>query len=502
MNVKVLKLTAKRDKVKFSLLLPELNREVEVKLSQFRSLLEHFARGVRIAYLKTLAKAVESSGEEGEVDLKVVNSGEMAKNFPMKYGIFELEGFTLQLGKDAIASSIRYTIEKDIRDNLKKEMKAISIKSVPIIARVHVTKNHPYEKAFEEVFRIFEVSEPDEKDRVKVRIGVKLFKQVEVEGRKVTPLLLVETVMKLRKRDKDYPSINSYYQILRRIDKGRREEEKEREEGKEEKRKDVYRVAYAGLSYKEGSGLSLLISYKVPVVATEKGRENILGIDLGQACPVYWCVITPELEEKKLTNGKHPRGRLEYPVNLKGAIRKLWRARRNLLSSLRRINEQIKVLAENRKDMKEYLLKQKRRKVRNLEGMRRKEKKLMKKMDEFLANEVIRVALREGCGRIRMEKLEDIDKTELYFPKWNYGQLQSLIEQRASLYGIEVEKVNPYKTSQRCPSCGYIGQKKEEVRPRRDLFRCPKCGKEFSADFVGAFNVGIGGWEAFKPKRR
>ena len=132
--------------------------------------------------------------------------------------------------------------------------------------------------------------------------------------------------------------------------------------------------------------------------------------------------------------------------------------------------------------------------------MRRKEKNLMRKMDEFLANEVIRVALRERCRKIRMERLDGVDKTELYFPKWNYGQLQKLIEQRATLYGIEIEKVNPHKTSQRCPSCGYIGQKKEEVRPKRDLFRCPECGEEFFADFVGAFNVGIGGWEAFKPK--
>ncbi len=477
---KVLKLTAKRDKVRFKLLLPETGREEEIKFYELRSALERFVKGVRVAYLKTLPESLTGLEEKGRPDIRAVSSNEMSKNFPPECAKVKLGGLELELGKDNIASSIRYTIEKDIRENLKRELKTIAIKSVPIIARVHTTRSHPYEKAFGDVFRIFEISEPDEKNRVNVRIGVKFFKQVEVEGRKVTPVLVVETVMRLKGRD--YATANSYYQVLKRI------------ENKE------YKVAYAGLSYREGSGLSLLVSYSLPDTLEDGKRENVLGIDLGQACPVYWSLITPELERKKLTNGKHPRGQLEYPVNLEGAIRKLWSAKRNLLSSLRRIEEQIKLLSDDNKDFKERLLKHKRDIDRNLKGMRRKEKNLMKKMDEFLANEVIRVALRERCRKIRMERLDGVDKTELYFPKWNYGQLQNLIEQRASLYGIEVERVNPRKTSQRCPSCGYVGQRREEVRPTRDLFRCPECGEEFFADFVGAFNVGIGGWEVFKPE--
>ncbi|GAB6064937.1 hypothetical protein JCM9492_00290 [Aquifex pyrophilus] len=86
----------------------------------------------------------------------------------------------------------------------------------------------------------------------------------------------------------------------------------------------------------------------------------------------------------------------------------------------------------------------------------------------------------------------------MYFPKWNYSQLQQLIENKASEHGIEVEKVNPKKTSQRCPKCGYIGKNREEVRPKRDTFICPECKSEFYADFVGAFNVAIGGYDAFK----
>ncbi|EDP74665.1 RNA-guided endonuclease TnpB family protein [Hydrogenivirga sp. 128-5-R1-1] len=477
---KVLKLTAKREKVKFKLLLLETGREEEVKFYELREALERFVRGVRVAYLKTLPDSLEGLEEKGRPNTRAVNSNELSKRFPPECAKVKLGSLELELGKDNIASSIRYTIEKDIRENLKREFKTIAIKSVPIIARVHTTKSHPYEKAFGEVFRIFEISEPDEKNRVSVRVGVKFFKQVEVEGKKATPVLVVEAVMRLKGRD--YATANSYYNILKRIKEGE------------------YKVAYAGLSYREGSGISLLLSYNLPDISEDDKRENILGIDLGQACPVYWSLITPELEKKKLTNGRHPRGQIEYPVNLEGAIRKLWRAKRNLLSSLRRIEEQTSLLSEGNRDLKGRLLRRKREVERSLKGMRRKEKNLMKKMDEFLANEVIRVALRERCRKIRMERLDGVDKTELYFPKWNYGQLQNLIEQRASLYGIEVERVNPRKTSQRCPSCGYVGQRREEVRPTRDLFRCPECGEESFADFVGAFNVGIGGWEAFKPK--
>lgn len=476
---KVLKLSGKKGKIKFKLLLLETGKEEEIKPSELRNALEHFVKGIRIAYIKTLPDSLKGLDKKGKLDINTINANEMAKKFPQEYSKVKLGSFFLELGKDGIASSIRYTIEKDLRENLRKEFKTIAIKSVPIIARVHATRTRPYEKAFEEVFKIFEVCNPDRKNRARVRIGVKFFKQIRVEGKKITPVLLMETTMKLKGRD--FARENSYYQILKKIMNGQ------------------YKVAYAGLSYKEGSGISFLISYELTDTISKKTeRENILGIDLGQACPVYWCSITPELEKKKLTNGKLPRGKIEYPINLETRIKKLWKAKANLRSSLNRINEQIELLANGNENGKEKLFKHKRGIEKDLDGIRRKEKNLMRKMDEYLANEAVRIALRESCNKIRMEKLEKVDKNELYFPKWNYGQLQNLIEQKAYLYGIEVEKVDPKKTSQRCPSCGYIAKKKEEVRPKRDLFKCPKCGAKFHADFVGAFNVGIGGWEAFK----
>ena len=65
---------------------------------------------------------------------------------------------------------------------------------------------------------------------------------------------------------------------------------------------------------------------------------------------------------------------------------------------------------------------------------------------------------------------------------WSFYRLAKFIEYKAALSGILVIRVNPYKTSQRCPSCG----SEHKAKDRR--YEC-KCGFHAHRDIVGAINI-------------
>ena len=65
---------------------------------------------------------------------------------------------------------------------------------------------------------------------------------------------------------------------------------------------------------------------------------------------------------------------------------------------------------------------------------------------------------------------------------WSFYRLTKFIEYKATLAGIRLVYVNPYKTSQRCPSCGETHKAKD----RR--YEC-ECGFHAHRDVVGAINI-------------
>lgn len=84
-------------------------------------------------------------------------------------------------------------------------------------------------------------------------------------------------------------------------------------------------------------------------------------------------------------------------------------------------------------------------------------------------------------------KLEDLNNFALKL-RWNYYQLQQMIEYKAKMKGIKVEYTNPRYTSQTCPKCGTIDAKNRKKGTVE--FKCINCGYQNNADFVGAWNIG------------
>ena len=69
---------------------------------------------------------------------------------------------------------------------------------------------------------------------------------------------------------------------------------------------------------------------------------------------------------------------------------------------------------------------------------------------------------------------------------WSYYELQQFIEYKAQKYGVEVVKVEPAYTSQRCSECGHT---EKENRKTQEKFICKKCNFTENADYNAARNI-------------
>ncbi|MFB6278006.1 MAG: RNA-guided endonuclease InsQ/TnpB family protein [Salinibacter sp.] len=67
--------------------------------------------------------------------------------------------------------------------------------------------------------------------------------------------------------------------------------------------------------------------------------------------------------------------------------------------------------------------------------------------------------------------------------QWAYGEFARMIEYKARLVGITVERVDEAYTSQECPQCGH------RQKPSGREYSCGECGFHGHRDVVGAANI-------------
>jgi IS605 OrfB family transposase len=99
---------------------------------------------------------------------------------------------------------------------------------------------------------------------------------------------------------------------------------------------------------------------------------------------------------------------------------------------------------------------------------------------------VIDFALKNNAEAIQIEDLSGINEESTFLKNWSYFDLINKIEYKAKNAGIQVIKINPQYTSQRCSKCGHIH---EDNRQTQALFVCTSCGYKTSADYNAAKNI-------------
>lgn len=103
-------------------------------------------------------------------------------------------------------------------------------------------------------------------------------------------------------------------------------------------------------------------------------------------------------------------------------------------------------------------------------------------LDLFSESEVLTKKKRRKKRKLSKKQIAARRKNNRSLNSWSFYRLAKFIEYKAALAGILVIRVDPYKTSQRCPICG----REHKAKDRR--YEC-ECGFHAHRDVVGAINI-------------
>lgn len=99
---------------------------------------------------------------------------------------------------------------------------------------------------------------------------------------------------------------------------------------------------------------------------------------------------------------------------------------------------------------------------------------------KLLSSEIVKLALEQKCKTIHIENLSWLNSQG---GKWNHSQIHSKIIEKASMYGIEVERVSAFNTSKEHPITKEVGV----IQDRTVKFTTGKIDR----DLLAAINIAI-----------
>jgi len=152
---------------------------------------------------------------------------------------------------------------------------------------------------------------------------------------------------------------------------------------------------------------------------------------------------------------------------------------------------------------------QKKNRVGKVKELKGKERRKVNQQLHIIANQIIEYTKQFPKPIIVMEDLNGIRRNFKKYKRLNrrfhslpFRKLQTIIEYKANLEGIEVKyltKKQTKNTSKTCHRCGYVTQVKGRV------FKCPNCGMEYDRDLNACINIAHRvmssmGWRSCEPR--
>lgn len=217
----------------------------------------------------------------------------------------------------------------------------------------------------------------------------------------------------------------------------------------------------------------LLLSIDIPAKKQVLDKEVVLGVDLGIKCPLYLAI-------NKNDNFKMQIGDIEHFHNQRTMFHKRFKSLQKLMCTQG---------GHGRK-----------KKLEPLEKLKEKERNWVHTQNHVYSREVIKQALKQNAGTIHMESLKDFGKDKEGYVKdeykyllryWSYYELQTMIEYKAKVEGIEVKYIDPAYTSQTCSYCGERGERKKQEDFVCTNPQCKRRGEKINADFNAARNIAM-----------
>ena len=210
----------------------------------------------------------------------------------------------------------------------------------------------------------------------------------------------------------------------------------------------------------DGTKIILNLSMDVPKKEVELDENTVVGVDLGIAIPAV-CGLNNN----------------EYIKQSIGSKEDFLRIRTQLQSERKRIQSNLKLSKGGHGRKK---------KLKHLDNLSDRERNFVKTYNHYVSKQVVDFALKNKAKYINVEDLSGFDSSQFILRNWSYYELQQFITYKASKYGIEVKKINPYHTSQICSCCGHW---EEGQRDSQSHFKCKSCGYETNADFNASRNI-------------
>ena len=130
---------------------------------------------------------------------------------------------------------------------------------------------------------------------------------------------------------------------------------------------------------------------------------------------------------------------------------------------------------------------------RRVAELRRCNRAMVRNILHQVSKRIIKSAKDAGCSYILMEDLKNIRNTAIHrkaynrrMHTWKFRELQSYVEYKAAMAGVNVRYIDPAYTSRTCSACG----SQHESR-RKHSFTCHSCGHTDHADINAAKNIAM-----------
>lgn len=223
----------------------------------------------------------------------------------------------------------------------------------------------------------------------------------------------------------------------------------------------------SSIVYKNGKWF-LNLGYSAPEKDSIKFIERrTMGIDLGIVKPVVMAFN-------------------DNPVHFEIDSNEISEFRKQMIARRASLGRQTKYCAESKIGHGTH------KRIEGIEKLKQTESNFRDRINHQYSRYIVDMAVKYKCKTIQMEDLSGISKDSTFLKSWPYYDLQTKIEYKAKENGIDVIKINPKFTSQRCSKCGYIS---EDNRPEQSVFLCKKCGFGLNADWNAALNIATPGIE-------
>lgn len=210
----------------------------------------------------------------------------------------------------------------------------------------------------------------------------------------------------------------------------------------------------------DGEQYELRCQYETEVRAEPKGNK-VVGIDLGE----IHLATAYDGEEAIIMNGRELRSLRRQQNRMKAKFdSNIVRKKRGSRRWKRLVRAKSRNLAKLRNQILDLLHKQSTRLVSALHERGAK---------TLVIGDVRGIRERIDYGKKANQKLH----------QWTHAKFAHMVEYKARLYGMEVERISEAYTSQTCPSCSH------RKKPNGRAYHCRECGFEGHRDVVGAANI-------------